>query len=105
MPANRQGLKQLMANPRAAFPDLYCAVDDEFERETNSAALWTLRGTHNGPLLLERAALVHSTAIKIGQELSSMAQGDWRDFCWSSTELRAAHKITKFRKIEVFSWR
>jgi predicted ester cyclase len=46
MPANRLGLKQMIANLRVAFPDLYCTVDDEVEARNKAAALWTLRGTH-----------------------------------------------------------
>jgi predicted ester cyclase len=51
LPANRLGLKQLIANLRAAFPDLHCTVADDIGRETRSAALWMLRGTHQGPFL------------------------------------------------------
>ena len=51
IPANRLGLKQLIASLRAAFPDLHCAVEDEIERDISSAALWTLRGTHKGVFL------------------------------------------------------
>jgi hypothetical protein len=29
MPNNREGLKQLIARFRSAFPDLYCTVEDE----------------------------------------------------------------------------
>lgn len=49
-PANRLGVKQMIANLRAAFPDLHCTVDNEIEAESKSAALLTLRGTHQGPL-------------------------------------------------------
>jgi len=48
MPANRLGLKQMIANLRAAFPNLHCTVDDEIEGESKSAVLWAMRGTHNG---------------------------------------------------------
>jgi predicted ester cyclase len=51
IPANRLGLRLLIANLRAAFPDLHCTVDDEIERDNRSAALWTLRGTHKGVFL------------------------------------------------------
>lgn len=47
-PSNRVGLKQMIANLRAAFPDLICMVEDEIEGDHKSAALWTLRGTHQG---------------------------------------------------------
>ncbi len=49
VPANRLGLKQMIVNFRAAFPDLICTVDDEIEGESKLAALWTMRGTHKGP--------------------------------------------------------
>lgn len=48
MPANRLGLKQMIINLRAAFPDLYCTVDDEIKENNRSAALWTMVGTHIG---------------------------------------------------------
>ena len=38
----------MIANIRAAFPDLHCTVVDEIEGESKSAAIWTLRGTHKG---------------------------------------------------------
>lgn len=51
MPANRLGVKQMIANLRAAFPDLHCTVEDEIDGESKSAAIWTLRGTHKGSFL------------------------------------------------------
>lgn len=51
MPPNRLGLKQIIATLRTAFPDLYCTVDDEIEGENKSAALWTMRGSHQGSFL------------------------------------------------------
>ena len=48
MPANRLGLKQMIVNLRAAFPDFYCTVDDEIKEKNRSAALWTMVGTHKG---------------------------------------------------------
>ena len=48
MPANRLGFKQMIANLRAAFPDLHCSLDDEIDVENKLAAIWTLRGTHKG---------------------------------------------------------
>jgi len=56
MPANKLGLKQMIANLRAAFPDLYCTVDNEIEGESKSAALWTLRATHKGSFLGNQAS-------------------------------------------------
>jgi steroid delta-isomerase-like uncharacterized protein len=51
LPASRQGLKQWITIFRAAFPDLYCTVEDEINEGHKSAAHWTMRGTHNGPFL------------------------------------------------------
>lgn len=48
VPANRQGLKQMIANLRSAFPDLRCTVDDEISEGDKLAAYWTIRGTHKG---------------------------------------------------------
>jgi steroid delta-isomerase-like uncharacterized protein len=50
VPANRLGLKQMIATLRSAFPDLNCAVEDEIAADDRLAALWTLRGTHKGSL-------------------------------------------------------
>jgi steroid delta-isomerase-like uncharacterized protein len=51
MPHNREGLKQLIAMFRCAFPDLHCTVEDEINAGDKVAAHWTMRGTHTGPLL------------------------------------------------------
>lgn len=51
MPANRMGLKQLIAMFRTAFPDLSCTVDDEINQGDKVAAHWTMRGTHKGLFL------------------------------------------------------
>jgi steroid delta-isomerase-like uncharacterized protein len=51
MPNNREGLKQLIAMFRSAFPDLYCTVEDEINEGDKLAAHWTLRGTHQGLFL------------------------------------------------------
>jgi steroid delta-isomerase-like uncharacterized protein len=51
---NREGLKQLIAMFRTAFPDLHCTVEDEISEGNKVAAHWTMRGTHKGPLLGNR---------------------------------------------------
>jgi len=51
MPANRMGLKQLIAMFRTAFPDLNCTVQDEIIQGDKVAAHWTMRGTHKGLFL------------------------------------------------------
>ena len=51
LPAGRLGLKQMIANLRAAFPDLYCTVEDEIREGDKLAAHWTMRGTHRGSYL------------------------------------------------------
>jgi len=56
VPANRLGLKQLIVNLRAAFPDLYCTIEDEIEGQNKLAALWTLRGTHKRSFLGNQAS-------------------------------------------------
>jgi len=50
-PANRMGLKQLIAMFRTAFPDLSCIVEDELNQGDKVAAHWTMRGTHKGGFL------------------------------------------------------
>jgi predicted ester cyclase len=55
MAASRLGLKQIIATLRAAFPDLHCTLDDEIEGESKSAALWTMRGSHQGSFLGNQA--------------------------------------------------
>jgi steroid delta-isomerase-like uncharacterized protein len=54
MPNNRDGLKQVIAMFRSAFPDLHCTVEDEISEGDKVAAHWTMRGTHKGPLLGNR---------------------------------------------------
>ena len=51
MPANRMGLKQLIAMLRTAFPDLQCSIEDEIIEGDKIAAHWALRGTHKGLFL------------------------------------------------------
>ena len=50
-PANRTGLKQLIAMFRTAFPDLHCIIEDEIIQGDKIVAHWTMRGTHRGPFL------------------------------------------------------
>jgi len=50
-PANRMGLKQLIAMFRTAFPDLSCKIEDEITQDNKVAAHWKMRGTHTGPFL------------------------------------------------------
>jgi predicted ester cyclase len=51
MPPNRLGLKQMIVSLRTAFPDLHSTVDDEIDGESKSAAIWTMRGSHQGSYL------------------------------------------------------
>jgi len=50
-PANRMGLKQLVAMFRTAFPDLLCTIEDEIIQDDKIAVCWTMRGTHKGRFL------------------------------------------------------
>ena len=50
-PANRIGLKQLIAMFRTAFPDLHCTLEDEIIQADKVAAHLTIRGTHKGLFL------------------------------------------------------
>lgn len=54
MPANRLGIKQMIATLRTAFPDLHCTIEDKIEADNKFAALWTMRGTHTGMFLGNR---------------------------------------------------
>jgi len=51
---NREGLKQLIAMFRSAFPDLHCTLEDEINEGDKVAAHWTMRGTHTGLFLGNR---------------------------------------------------
>ncbi len=51
IPANRMGLKQMIAMLRTAFPDLQCTIEDEINQDDKAAAHWTMRGTHKGLFL------------------------------------------------------
>jgi steroid delta-isomerase-like uncharacterized protein len=51
MPDTREGLKQLIAMFRSAFPDLHCTVEDEISVGDKVAAHWTMRGMHTGLFL------------------------------------------------------
>src|SRR5215510_8790253 len=50
-PANRMGLKQLIAMFRTAFPNLSCTVEDEITQDNKVAAHWKIRGIHTGIFL------------------------------------------------------
>jgi len=50
-PANRMGLKQLIAMLRTAFPNLSCTVEDEITQDNKVAAHWKIRGTQKGIFL------------------------------------------------------
>lgn len=63
MPANRMGLKQLIAMFRTAFPDLLCTVEDEIIQGDKIAARWTIRGTHTG-LFLGNSPTSKSISVK-----------------------------------------
>ncbi|MEZ4621215.1 MAG: ester cyclase [Caldilineaceae bacterium] len=54
-PVSRMGLRHLLATFRTAFPDLHCTVEDEISMGDKVAAYWTMRGTHLGPFLGNRA--------------------------------------------------
>ena len=48
MPGNRLGIKQMIANFRSAFPDMYCTIENEIGEKDQIAALWKFHGTHKG---------------------------------------------------------
>jgi len=62
-PANRTGLKQLIAMFRTAFPDLHCTIEDEIIQGDKTAAHWTMRGTHKG-LFLGNSPTSKSISVK-----------------------------------------
>jgi predicted ester cyclase len=63
IPANRLGLKQMIAHLRTAFPNLQCLIEDEIEQEDKLAALWTMRGSHTG-IFLGNAPTGRSVAMQ-----------------------------------------
>lgn len=48
LPIGRLGIKQMIVNLRAAFPDLHCTIEDEIREGDRLAARWMMRGTHQG---------------------------------------------------------
>ncbi|MGH8248072.1 MAG: ester cyclase [Gammaproteobacteria bacterium] len=48
VPANRDGIKQLFAMIRKAFPDLCITIEDQIAEADKVVARVTLRGTHQG---------------------------------------------------------
>jgi predicted ester cyclase len=50
-PNGPQGLKMIIAMFRAAFPDLWCIVEDEITVGDKFAARWALHGTQKGMFL------------------------------------------------------
>ena len=54
IPQTREGLKQLIAIFRSAFPDLQCTVEDEISAGDRVAAHWMMRGTQTGLFLGNR---------------------------------------------------
>jgi predicted ester cyclase len=51
VPANRLGLKQMIATIRTAFPDIHCTIEGEIQADDKVAAIWTMRGSHKGSFL------------------------------------------------------
>src|SRR5262245_30559083 len=50
MPHTREGLKQLIAMFRSAFPDLQCTVEDEISAGDRVAAHWMMQArSHTSP--------------------------------------------------------
>jgi steroid delta-isomerase-like uncharacterized protein len=79
MPHNREGLKQLIALFRSAFPDLHCTVEDEISAGDKLAAHWTMRGTHTGLFLgnrpTNRPIVVHG--ISFARTENGQVAEDW----------------------------
>ena len=44
------GMKQLVAGYRTAFPDVRITIDDQIEESDKVVTRWTARGTHKGDL-------------------------------------------------------
>ena len=44
------GIKQLVAGYRTAFPDVRITIDDQIEESDKVVTRWTARGTHKGDL-------------------------------------------------------
>jgi predicted ester cyclase len=57
MPHTREGLKQLIALFRSAFPDLQCTVEEEISTGDRVAAHWVMRGTQIGLFLGNRPSV------------------------------------------------
>ena len=84
MPHTREGLKQLIAMFRSAFPDLNCAVEDEINAGDKVAAHWTIRGTHTGlflgnrptnrPIVVQGMIFAHTENGRIAEDWTLLDQ-------------------------------
>lgn len=74
LPANRLGLKHMIANLRFAFPDLHCTIDDEIGEANRIAALWTMRGTHTGAYF---GILPTGRPVKVQAVIFARTEKDW----------------------------
>lgn len=51
LPGTRDGVKQLFAGLKTAFPDLAITIEDQIADERSVVSRKTFRGTHRGPFL------------------------------------------------------
>ncbi len=84
-PPGPEGVKQVVAAFRAAFPDVCITVEDQLAEGDRIVARWTITGTHRGPF-----RNYPPTGKRISAEGMEIfrydADGKWAE-CWSKFPL------------------
>src|SRR5829696_7156232 len=89
LPPGTEGLKQLIASYRTAFPDLQTTLDDIFAEDEMVAFRWSVSGTHMGDWLGisptgNHVAATGITLLRVA--LGKVVEG------WTSMDLRPAEE-------------
>ncbi len=78
----REGLRQLVAQYQAAFPDLAVTIEDLVAEGDQVVARWTARGTHQGELmgLAATGQPMSVSAISISRHAAGQIAEEWENF-------------------------
>ncbi len=89
MPPGRESMKQLIAQFRAAFPDVCITVEDQIAERDRTVTRLTITGTHRGPFLNHSKTLM-PTGKRISVQVIDIFRHDANGKlaeCWSGFDL------------------
>lgn len=78
----QEGLKQYFMIYRTAFPDAHYTVEDQIADQDKVVTRWSVRGTHQGPLMgiPPTGKQVMVTAIGLGRFAGGKLVEGWNEF-------------------------